>query len=171
MIGYCLFYRYRKCRALSVYAVYRYGSIHQFDQLLYDTESQTGSLYMPVLFFINPLKCIKKIGQCLFFYSHSRICDRDHKLTCVLIHILALHTQFHSPLLCIFNCVVQKIYDYLLDTDLIPIQDHGNLGVYTYFKRKTLIICPKPHHIYDLGQHIPNTIINGNNIHTSGFYL
>ena len=166
-----LLYGNGKGRALTVNAVNRNISAHQLNELLHDAEAQTGTLDISVLLLIDTFERVEQVRNDLLLDTHSGIGYGNEEHHRIVIGRLALDMELHRTLCRIFNGVVQKIDDDLLDPDLIAVKHRGNLRINADFELKSLVMRLEPDHVYDLREQVVDTVIHRDNVHASGFHL
>ena len=71
----------------------------------------------------------------------------------------------------VLNSIVQEINYDLLDADLIAIKHGRKVRIHTDPEIKSLIGSSEPDHIDDIGDHVTDLVIHGNDIHASGFHF
>ena len=114
--------RDRKCGPLRIYAVHGDPSAHHINKLLYYRKAQSGTFDAGIFTFVKPLECIEQIRYDLLFDTHSGIGYGEHQHDLVFIKGFLFDIKCHRTFLRILDGIVQKIYEYLLDTYLITVQ-------------------------------------------------
>ena len=121
----------REHRAHAVNTLHLERRPHHLQQTLGDTHAQTGSLDVPVVFFIDAFKLRKDAFDILLPDPDPSVPNSDpkHYLIGFLFDILISDGKGDHALFGVFDGIGQDIRDDLLYADLITVQDPGNLTI------------------------------------------
>ena len=114
-ITYFLPQRNSKIRPLSIDTINRNLPVHQLNKLFDYRKAKSCTLDFGILFFINSLKSIKKIWNRILFNSHSCIGNRKDNAHLFFFDVLFFYVKGNCSLIGVFDCIVQKIDQDLLD--------------------------------------------------------
>ena len=76
-----------------------------------------------------------------------------------------------GPFFCILDGIVQQVHKDLFDTHLVTEQLCRDRRIHLDLQLQIFFLRSEPHHVHDLGDHGSQIVVNGNNIHLSGFDL
>ncbi len=166
-----LLQHYHKGRTSGVDAVDADFAPHQLYQLVDDAQPQAGALNVAVLFLIHPLKGVEDIGDVLLFHPLAAVLHRVPNPHPVHSPALTPDGELHKALPRIFNCIVQQVYQDLLDAHLVAKQHTGDGGVHMEPEFQPLLLGLYPNHIDDFGKKLPRLVRDIYNLHLAGLYL
>ena len=122
-------------------------SAHQFHKLMDDAKSQSGAFNMEVFLFVHPFECVKNIRNVFLLYTLSGIFYRIPHTHFVQLQALASDGECDTSFACIFDCIVQKVDQDLLDTHFVAAEHAWNGRIHVQTEFQSLFLCLDPDHI------------------------